>query len=151
MVLNPLGQVPCHPVGTRMRQCAAAELPSHPHPNLMPSTLSSAQIRLSDYTATVSPRAVCIHLTRHMVPQSQGPAACRDLHAWVRYNGIANNAVRSAFKAAGVRVTSREHWNVLWGKAMKPSGYHKLHEQQRVSLKLVASSVQGLRPACPAA
>ena len=94
---------------------------------------------------------MCIHLTQHLVPHSQAPVTCRDLHVWVRYDGIANNAVRGAFKAAGVRVTSREHWNVLWGKAMKVSGYHKLHEQQRVSLGLVAATVQGPQPACPAA
>ncbi len=110
-----------------------------------------AQISTTEYTATASRGSSCIHLAQHMIVQSQCPATCRDLNVWVRYNGIANNAVRGAFKAAGVRVTGRDHWNVLWGKAMKPSGYHKLHEQQRVSLAVVSSWVQGLQPACPAA
>ena len=78
------------------------------------------------------PPAGTCHLQRPA--PSRDSATCRDLRVWVRYNGIANNAVRGAFRAAGVRATSREHWNVLWGKAMKPSGYHRLHEQQRVSL-----------------
>ena len=117
-----------------MRRCTAAPQ----HPVCVHSCLHSSA-RLSDILQQHRQELYASHLAQHVILQRLGPPTCRDLHVWVRYNGIANNAVRGAFKAAGVRVTGREHWNVLWGKAMKPSGYHKLHEQQRVSVTLVSS------------
>jgi hypothetical protein len=51
----------------------------------------------------------------------------------VRYNGIANSAIRNAFSEGGFRKTSGDGWNVLWGAVLKKESYAQLSRYQRVN------------------
>ena len=59
----------------------------------------------------------------------------------VKYAGIANNAVRTAFQNAGFKKTSKPQWNVLWSKALKPEAYSTLTRFQRVSQAVLCCAV----------
>ena len=59
----------------------------------------------------------------------------------VKYAGIANNAVRTAFQNAGFKKTSKPQWNVLWSKALKPEAYSTLTRFQRVSCAVLCCPV----------
>ena len=59
----------------------------------------------------------------------------------VKYAGIANNAVRTAFQNAGFKKTSKPQWNVLWSKALKPEAYSTLTGFQRVSQAVLCCAV----------
>jgi tubulin polyglutamylase TTLL4 len=51
----------------------------------------------------------------------------------VKYAGIANNAVKHAFKEASFKVVKGSKWNVCWGNILEAEEYGKLHEFQRVN------------------
>lgn len=47
----------------------------------------------------------------------------------LRYNGVANRPVKTAFRQAGFRVTASEaKCNVVWGNCPTPEEFAKMHE-----------------------
>jgi hypothetical protein len=49
----------------------------------------------------------------------------------VKFGGVANRAIRTAFLEAGFRETAGSEWNILWGSFVKRDGYRRLKPWQK--------------------
>ncbi|KAK9805688.1 hypothetical protein WJX72_012081 [[Myrmecia] bisecta] len=52
---------------------------------------------------------------------------------WVRFDKLAGNAIKHAFKQAGFRRTKAPHWNVLWSRVLHVTEFAYLNRFQKVN------------------